>query len=160
MIFEISHNFAFISSSFVIAGEKKMDFCAKTFLYFVLMIANLYCLAEKNIDYPITTSCYIQYLYEKGKVNEPRLPVQPPSRCRVLLTYMKNIFIDSEIEPYARAPNVANCIKNEIVTSDYYDYTLKSSLQVKFFPDGEGSSQFENTTRHLFNLEVQDLNIR
>lgn len=132
-----------------------MDFCVKILFGFLVFIgANLWCSA-KTVDNPLAKSCYIQYLQEKGKLDEP-LPstVQPPSRCRLVVPYISNIFADRVVAMFTA--KVADCIKNVNANTELYDLMLKQHLYRSLFGDeeahtrlAEANYQFQSSNREV-----------
>lgn len=133
-----------------------MNFRVKILAFVVVLSgANPQCFAKSMDGYPFTKSCYIQYLQEKGRLNGS-LPstVQPPLRCRLANKFLANIFIDSLARHHAA--KVAVCLKNKLADGDYYDYVLKYYLyRDTFLQDAKTLSQFNETKRHLHDLETE-----
>lgn len=98
-----------------------MGFQVKFLLYFALLMVNFYCFAGKLDDYPLTKTCYLQYLHEKEKLNEPF--ERPQSRCRLVVEFFANNTIDIFTESFTS--KVEECVKNNTITGGVYDYYLK-----------------------------------
>lgn len=130
-----------------------MDFIVKVSFYFVMLSdACLYSFADTNSDYSLVTSCYAQYLHEKGKLDEPLkpMPVQSTSRCRLVIPYLANIFINRIADPFS--PKAANCARNVVVNGQYYDNLLELHLHRSFLRDAKKLDQFKNRTHPVFDL--------
>lgn len=107
------------------------------FYFFFVLLSDAEIIAKEIDDYPLTKSCYVQYLREKGKLEE-LLPSteQPSSRCRFVNPYLESIFIDSIADKFS--PKDADCIKNVLAISELYDYLLKFYvINSGFFRDAE-----------------------
>lgn len=127
-----------------------MDFRVKFLFYFVVLGAVETFPFHAFDDYPITTSCFIQYLHEKGKLDEP-LPstVQSTSRCRLVTAFFLNNYVDRADRRYT--PAVAECVKNEMVNREIYDYVIKNEILTfsRLFNNAAGRTQSEKTSHHL-----------
>lgn len=53
-----------------LSEKEKMDFSAKIFFYF-LVLGGVETFAKLLDDYSLTTSCYVQHLHKKGRLDEP-----------------------------------------------------------------------------------------
>lgn len=111
-----------------------MDFKIKISLFCVVLYATIYCSAGES-DYPLGEvlgeACAVQYLKEKGKLNESLQSTIPPSpRCRLVVPYVAqfttSFFQDEIAKEYPQ--NVAECLINELDKSEPFDSYLKADL--------------------------------
>lgn len=130
-----------------------MDFRVKISLCLVVLTGTQFqCFAETVDDFPLITSCYVQYLNEKGKLDEP-LPttIQPPpsSRCRLVVAFFMNLFVEETVQIFT--PRVADCMRNDSVNGEYFDYLLKRNVYASLFgEDDERLIQLIETSRSHF----------
>lgn len=130
-----------------------MGFEVKSVFYFVVLTsASIYCFVERIDDYPLTISCFVHYLHEKGKLDELPSTVQPPSRCALVMAYIRHSFIEDDTDLYL--PTVADCVKSEMVNGDIFEYLLKRNLleHSSLFGDPAGRALFKVTDNHLNSL--------
>lgn len=117
----------------------------------VLSGVHFQCFAETVDDFPLITSCYVQYLNEKGKLHEP-LPstIQPPSsRCRLVVAFFMNLFMEETVHTFT--PRVADCMRNESVNGEYFDHLLKRNVYTSLFgEDDERLIRLVETSRNHF----------
>lgn len=146
-IFEFSHNVLAVpiwhhqyqkylrqNSSTLGLNEKKMVSYVKM-LIVLLIFSDVEMFANMLDDYPLTTSCYIQYSHEKGKLEKPF-----PS---LLNLYVAHIIIDEITDLFFS--EVSDCIKSGTTAGEYYAYYLKIHAL-------KHSSIFDDAERQLAEL--------
>jgi len=111
-----------------------MDFTTKFLLFCVVFNANLFCFAN-GTEYPfgqvLGQACAVQYLQEKGKLNDSlQSIVPPPSRCRLVIPLVlqatKSFFREEILRTFPL--DVANCLIIGLDSDEAFDYSLKSDI--------------------------------
>lgn len=130
-----------------------MDLPMKILFGCVVFCATLYCSAIENYNLEIE-SCVVQYLKQKGKLNESLQSTIPPtSRCRLLVpTYVQNaksVYRNHIADTFPA--NVAECLAHELDNAENFDYYLKWDLieLSSLFGDSEKISQLQETRKLL-----------
>lgn len=122
------------------------------FCFVVLSGANFNCWADNIDDYPLTKSCFVQYLHETGKLADPLpLTVHSPPRCRLVVPYIANITIEKINDDFT-SPKSTDCVKNEFVASEYFDYVLKSYNDLEAYR--KTPQETVNLKKHVVIFEI------
>lgn len=134
-----------------------MNFTKKILLFCVVCYATLYCSADENDFDQIMEACTVQYLKQKGKLNESlQSTVAPTSQCRLLIPFFLQSSKSLAMVLYAKKfpQSVADCIVNELDNNGAFDNIIKSLLieTSSLFSRSEKIAQLNELNNQFYNV--------